>query len=126
MVVNSHFCAFFVHAHIYLSKVSILTFTIVNIDIEKKYLRKNKQNIKHYRQMKRSTHIYKISNTSNKRQHIALHLRAICCLNFTADKNLHITQPKPFCHQRYKFRQKQERLFVLHRTPRLTPVFLQH
>ena len=43
MVVNSHFCAFFVHAHIYLSKVSILTFTIVNIDIEKNiYVKINK------------------------------------------------------------------------------------
>lgn len=35
MVVNSLFYAFFVHAHIFRTKVSFLTFTIINVNIEK-------------------------------------------------------------------------------------------
>lgn len=43
MVVNSLFYAFFVHAHIFRTKVSFLTFTIVNIDIRKNiYVKINK------------------------------------------------------------------------------------
>ena len=35
MVVNSLFYAFFVHAHIFRTKVSFLTFTIINVNFEK-------------------------------------------------------------------------------------------
>lgn len=46
--------------------------------------------------MKRSTPIYKIPNTSNNRLHIALHLRAICSLNFTTYKRRLLHSTKTF------------------------------